>query len=50
MGFTTKKYRVSVIFCHKLALLVEPKTDTFGFWAEIYFFKPVKIYIYDNYI
>jgi hypothetical protein len=31
MSFTTKKYEVLVSFCHKLAVSVKMKANTFGF-------------------
>jgi hypothetical protein len=51
MGFTTKKYRVSVSYCRKLAFLVKLKANPFEFWAEIWnFLKPIKTYIWDHYV
>jgi hypothetical protein len=45
MGFTTKKYRVSVSFATNWHFLVELKTNTIGF-----FLKLIKTYIQDYYV
>ena len=42
MGVTTKKYRVSVSFCHKLRFSVKPKASLWILWRYLKFFKPGK--------
>jgi hypothetical protein len=47
MGFTTKKYGVSVsFFLQSGVFLVKPKAKPFEFWAEIWFFLKTHKNIY----
>jgi hypothetical protein len=51
MGFTSKKYRVSVYFCHKIVIFAKTIATPMDFERKFEFFKkPIKTHIQDYYV